>query len=481
MGTARSHRNRFRGVRDRALTGASPRELRKATGVRALRSAYLKHVANSSAVGRDGVRPQDLEVDWDATATLLQRKLRSGAYRFSPYRRVLLLKGEGKPPRALSIPNARDRVALRAVLNALIDAIDYAGRELPQAMASRFIRAWESDPTRDFVRIDLIAYYDSIDHDHLTAALRQKVRSRRLRELVMAAVKTGSALRGAPRPAHPNRRGVPQGMALSNILGDVFLESFDLEFERRSEVEFFRYVDDVIALCPAGSAVKIFGDMRSLLEGLGLEVHEPGPNGKSSTGSVSEEFEFLGYRFHDKVVGVRKASVRRLEDSLIRAIVDYRYQLSRPPSGTDALEWSETCARRLQWKLDLLVTGCRFEESRRGWLPYFLCITDLSELARLDRVLNGMLRRRKIPDSVRPKSFMRAYWAWNAGPRSKRRDYIPNFDGITTTRKRKMLIDLLGVPPSVVSDWTKTVVDAEFSRRMGWLVRQMERDIGSPS
>lgn len=457
------------------------RYLERATGVRALRASFLKHVSTSSSVGRDGMKPSALEADWPETARILQAQLRGGTYRFSPYRQVLLLKGAGKPPRELSIPNARDRVALRALLDALVASSGHKGRELPQAMASRFVKSWSQDPTREYVRIDLKAYYDSIDHTFLESNLKRKVRSPRLRLLTMAAVRTPSAPAGAERPKSPNGLGVPQGMALSNFLGDIFLESFDREFGVRTDIDLFRYVDDVIALCPPGTSRDLFDEMASYLQAQKLEVHEPIPGAKSSLGRVTEEFEFLGYRFHDQKVGVRKSSVRRLEDSLIRAIIEYQYQLGRKPREITHDDWIRACERRLEWHLGLLVTGCVFEESRRGWLPYFLCISDLSELIRLDRVLSTMVRRRKVPSTVKTRSFVKAFFAWKAPSNSKKRTYIPTFDGITVARKRILLKDDMGVPGLVVNDWSNAEVETQFARRLGRIVRRMERDIGSTS
>jgi hypothetical protein len=61
------------------------------------------------------------------------------------------------------------------------------------------------------------------------------------------AVPTVNEFKGS-KHAIPNTKGVPQGLAISNILAEISLGKFDNELSSDPNIWFKRYVDDILIL-----------------------------------------------------------------------------------------------------------------------------------------------------------------------------------------------------------------------------------------
>lgn len=94
------------------------RLFQQVTTVAALATAWRKVRANRGAAGVDAVSLQTFEAHLTANLQELSRTLRSGSYQPLPARFVTIVKENGKE-RELAILAVRDRVAQRAVLDAL--------------------------------------------------------------------------------------------------------------------------------------------------------------------------------------------------------------------------------------------------------------------------------------------------------------------------------------------------------------------------
>jgi group II intron reverse transcriptase/maturase len=169
------------------------------------------------APGVDGQTAQDYGLSLlDNLQTLLDRA-KSGTYRAPPVRRVRIPKGTGKETRPLGIPTLEDKVLQRAVVMALepIYEQDFLscsygfrpGRSAHQALAAL------GKQTMDLggcwlLEVDIRQFFDTLDHAHLRALLRQRVRDGVLLRLIdkwlQAGVREGAEL------TYPEA-GTPQG------------------------------------------------------------------------------------------------------------------------------------------------------------------------------------------------------------------------------------------------------------------------------
>jgi len=339
-----------------------------------LQVAWEHVAANRGAGGIDGMSIERFRENADRRLEPLAQDLRSKSYRPQPVRRVFIPKGGGQRP--LGIPTVRDRIvqqALRQVLEPIFEE-KFSSRShgfRPErgcgtalAVVDRAVRhgyPWVVDA-------DLAAFFDTVDHAKLVAALNEEIADGSVLRLVTQILKAGVRL---PEVAEtePTELGTPQGGPLSPLLANVYLHAFD---ERMVQAGYglVRYADDFVLFAKSESeAAAALGLAREILEGeLGLKLHPE----KTRVVSVAEGFEFLGFHyFRDAKTGklrkeVRRKSARRFRDAIRQRTPRLRNQ--RKPK-----------ARRITPKR--LAKNQRLEETiravnrfLRGWHWYFKAV-----------------------------------------------------------------------------------------------------------
>lgn len=254
--------------------------------------------------------------------------------------------------------------------------------------------------------------------------------------------------------------GVPQGLSISNILAAIYLLNIDSHFYSLTNIKYFRYVDDVMILCNSHDASGITNDLIYKFKKLGLSVYDPNKNPeKSSVGFIKEnEFGYLGYYFSNGNTSARKASVERLRESIIAIFTGYKH------SKLKSIEF-------LEWRVNLRVTGCIFQNKSKGWMYFFSEITDETLLHELDDFLKNMCVRFGI-SGVSIKSFVRTYYQIKFN--RKETTYIPNFDKFDIEQKKYVLNHYL---KKNVEEMRDEEIDYHFKKRIARQVKDIETDV----
>jgi len=266
-----------------------------------LSAAWKRVKRNKGAPGIDGMTVGDFPAfargHWPRIATAI----REGNYRPAPVKRVWIPKPDGSK-RPLGIPTVLDRViqqAVAQVLGPLFEA-DFSehsygyrpGRSAHQAVAA--MEAGWKEGRRHAVECDLKSFFDTVNHDRLMRALREKVRCPRVLGLIRRYLMAGVVLPDGTREATP--QGVPQGGPLSPLLANIALDPLDKELEARGH-KFARYADDFIVLVKSANAAKrVLAALIRYCEGrLQLVV-----NRAKSRAAPLKQCAFLGYRIDNK-------------------------------------------------------------------------------------------------------------------------------------------------------------------------------------
>jgi RNA-directed DNA polymerase len=352
-----------------------------------LAAAWKRVKANKGAPGIDGMTVGDFPAFARGHWPRIAKAIEEGTYRPAPVKRAWISKPDGSK-RPLGIPTVLDRViqqAIAQVLGPLFEAgfSEHShgyrpGRSAQQAVAV-MEEGWK-EGRRHAVECDLKSFFDTVNHDRLMNALREKVRCRKTLGLIRRYLAAGVVLPEGAREATP--QGVPQGGPLSPLLANIVLDPLDKELEARGH-KFARYADDFIVLVrSAKAAARVMESLARYCEGrLQLVV-----NRTKSRIAPLKSCEFLGYRLNNRAKLAWTDKAQRRFKERVREITSR----NRGHRVKDVID-----------ELNLYV---------RGWLNYYKLSSTYSEVL----ALSVWVRRR----------VRLYYWKQWKQPRTRRRHLL---------------------------------------------------------
>jgi RNA-directed DNA polymerase len=288
--------------------------------------AWERVAGNDGArtAGVDGVTVAQIETRVGVAVFLgqVREALKSGVYRPSPVRQVMIPKGGGRL-RRLGIPTVVDRVvqaACKAVLEPVFEA-DFEScsygfrpnRRAQDAIAEIHRYTSRSSNYEWVLEADIAACFDEIDHVMLMDRVRARIKDKRLCALVKAFLKAGVLDDLGDR--EESTTGTPQGGILSPLLANIALSALDEQFVQQWNPEngvmgtayrrakrkrdgvgnwrLVRYADDFVLLVSGGRhhAEALREEVSAVLAPLGLRLAPE----KTSVVHIDEGFDFLGF------------------------------------------------------------------------------------------------------------------------------------------------------------------------------------------
>ena len=203
-----------------------------------LRLAF-QSLRKQAAPGVDGQSYDAYAAGLDENLWDLYRRLKSRRYRAPAIRRVYIPKANGKL-RPLGITTIEDRVVQKAVawvLSAVFeqDFLECSQGFRPRRSAHMALRRLRDGMLQHWVKyvveVDVVGYFDHVNHDWLRKFLRHRVNDGGLLRLIDKWLNVGVMENGV---VTLNEDGVPQGGPVSPVLANVYLHYvLDLWFERR--------------------------------------------------------------------------------------------------------------------------------------------------------------------------------------------------------------------------------------------------------
>ena len=435
-----------------------------------LKKIYMEHIVLSRATGIDNLTQKQFWRLLKDQIAITSRKAKAGTYTFTKYKLKLVNKGRGKAPREISIPTIRDRICLRALCNVLMETYkDTISFQLPQDTVRIVKNSVGSKKYNSYIKLDVSNFYPTIKHEELLKRLRSKIRSNVILDMIERAISTPTVSKPTKSDI-ANTIGVPQGLAISNVLAAIYLVNIDKKFSTIPNVRYFRYVDDILILCNRNKTEHIAKEIVHEFRSIGLTVHDPieSPH-KSSMGSLGERFDYLGYEFRNEIIKkkstpittARSGSIDKLKDSLASIFTGYKHSKIR------SLDF-------LTWRLNMRITGCVFQQKSRGWLFFFSEIEDEKLLHQLDMYVQRLVDRFDV--KISPKSFVRAFH--EISHRRYVTNYVPNFDEYTIPQMQNVLENFFN---KNISGLTDEEIEYEFKKRIDRQSRELLIDLATNS
>src|SRR3954471_10383775 len=218
-----------------------------------------RRTRKDGASGVDGQTATDYAADLEGNLRSLVDRAKAGRYEAPPVRRVHIPKGTGSETRPIGIPTFEDKILQRAVAMVLESVYEQdfldcsygfrpgrSGHQALEALRQRLMEVrggW-------VLEIDIRKFFDAMDHRHLHAILRQRVRDGVLLRPIGKWLNAGVLEDGGV--THPET-GSPQGWVVSPVLANAYLhEVLDTWFEEtvkprlKGRAYLIRYADDAV-------------------------------------------------------------------------------------------------------------------------------------------------------------------------------------------------------------------------------------------
>lgn len=412
---------------------------------------------------------------------VVSAKCLDGSFRFAPFLEQLKLKGRGKEPRVISIPIVRDRIVLHQLQKYL--ALIYP-EQVPRNVASSYVRQVALD-----VRVmevanswvcstDIQKFYDSIDQERVIMLVGRKIKTQPILKLIAHALRTPTVPKNTPRNRHliyKQEVGVPQGLAISNILAAIYMADVDRAMRSVPGLHYYRYVDDVLMYGEESIVSNSFNSLKRRLKRRGLQLHSLSSE-KTKFGPLNQDFSYLGYVFELPDITVRRSTVERFLQSIAAKISDFKHNRAKRLEKFKYLN-EERLVDIFFLELNEKITGAVSQNKRYGWVAYFNQITDEKLLHEMDGAVMRMVAR--VPDlgagsSGRLKKLARAYFAMKFDPRG---GYVRDYDVLRTTAEKLSFLEGRGrIDPEVAL--TEVQIVEKFDHYIRMVLARMHEDEG---
>jgi RNA-directed DNA polymerase len=282
-----------------------------------LRGAYFG-LKRDAAPGVDGETWREYGEQLEQNLEDLAARLKRGAYRARPVRRVFIPKSDGGV-RPLGVTTLEDKLVQRAVVEVLnqiyeVDFLGFSygfrpGRGQHDALDALCVGIM-SKRVDWVLDMDIRGFFDSINHEWLVKFIEHRIADRRIVRLIQKWLRAG-VLEDGKRIQ--NDVGTPQGGGISPLLANIYLHYvLDLwahawRRHANGDVVIVRYADDaVVGFEHATEARRFWTDLAERFAKFGLELHPAktrllefgryaAERRKRNGRGKPESFDFLGF------------------------------------------------------------------------------------------------------------------------------------------------------------------------------------------
>jgi RNA-directed DNA polymerase len=325
-----------------------------------LRSAYFS-LKKEAAPGVDGETWRHYGETLEQNLQDLSHRLKRGAYRAKPVRRVYIPKADGRQ-RPLGVTALEDKIVQRAaveVLNTIYETdflgFSYGfrpGRSQHNALDALYTGLLTKE-VNWVLDLDIRGFFDTLSHEWLVKFVEHRIADRRVVRLIQKWLRAGVLEEGKRTRGE---EGTPQGGSASPLLANIYLHYvFDLwtqawrQKRARGDMIVVRFADDIVLGFQAKAEADQFrAELSERMRKFNLELHpektrllEFGPyaieNRKRRGEGKPETFDYLGFthicikkRSNGRFTVLRQTIRKRLQAKLNEVKAELRRRMHEP-------------------------------------------------------------------------------------------------------------------------------------------------------
>lgn len=433
---------------------------------------FINKILYRNGGGRDNMSPKTYWEQFKDNTSSIIKKCKFSDYRFSPYKEQLILKGRSKLPRCISIPTVRDRLVL-GLLNEYLQTVfpECVNHKTPNQCV-REIKSFiaEHPEPISFFKSDFSQFYDNINQEKLMSVLRTRIHDERPLKLIIDSIQNPTTGYKKEKKVL-SLKGVPQGLAISNILASIYMMEFDRKMKDIGAKLYLRYVDDILLLQP------YFRNPRNMiLEFLQAnDMQVTLSEEKTATGILEHEaLDFIGYVFQNDCVTIRTHNVDLFIRRIAHAVTQLKRQLQNPALRPRFIKEDKQLVDFYIEEINEQISGMKYGSTLFGWLPYFQECNDIQLLYRLDKIVKRLIGKVTEIDTTKLHSFVKSYH--DIRERSGVH-YVLNYDELDTIARREAFL----IKKGKISDslhYTEEEINQIYSNYCSNRKKAIERNIG---
>ena len=445
-----------------------------------LRDYFFRNIVKKNGGGRDNLTPLTFYEIHKNDFEKISQKCLAGTYRFSYYNEKLVLRGSKKLPRIISIPTIRDRIVL-GVLNDYLSSVFYdsVSHEIPNTLIRKVSNYLQEQTNKDikFLRTDFHNFYGTLYIKLLMDKIKVRVSDEAILYLIYEAITTPTIVGSKPNFLKRKRwQGIPQGLAISNLLSSIYMQSFDNEFgnDKSNAGLYIRYVDDILFIDVKNDNLQnlMINEIKKRNLKLKLSVD------KCKSGIIGHDpMDFIGYIFDENKIFIRKKNVTQFLNRIAALTSKCRYGIKEPLQRPLFIKEEADFIGFYCEEINRLLSGFKYGNRLYGWMPYFQSITDVSSLYGMDHVIkNNILKG--LPEGLTSKlnSLVDTYYDIH---RNGGKNLLKNFDNFNIDQKRNYLYRKGRIDKN--KKYTDEQINICFDSYMQFYILNSEKNIGEIS
>lgn len=296
------------------------------------KAAYLEIIEQFAADrrnykyhGLDNVFLHDFDIKSKKIIDLARMELRENKKIEPALSFKIAKKNKPNEYREIFVYNLKERIKAQAIYRVVLPEFEklfsnrlfsYRPGKPPYLAARIFCRRYRKDFLTDYALIiDLKNYSDRINRVLMFSKLKNIFADQKLLSFFRLFI--FNEIYRAGKFINPSE-GLVQGVPLIAIFANLYLTDFDRKYQRRSDF-YIRVGDDIAFFDKDQEKLRnIMSEISVDLDSLGLEINKK----KLFFGPASDSFSYLGYSFHNGIISLEPAFVKKIESEWKKILIN---------------------------------------------------------------------------------------------------------------------------------------------------------------